>query len=113
MATDPEGLFAEQLFSLDVIDVNRTPEAVVPVDNPQEVFESQAFNYQIPVDAFIDMDGDVLTYTATLADGSALPSWLVFDAATQTFSGTPSYDDSGVLSVKVMVSDPTQRRASV
>ncbi len=32
---------------------------------------------QIPVDAFIDMDGDVLTYTATLADGSALPSWLV------------------------------------
>ncbi len=53
------------------------------------------------------MDGDVLTYTATLADGSALPSWLVFDAATQTFSGTPSYDDAGVLAVKVMVdNDP-------
>ncbi len=52
------------------------------------------------------MDGDVLTYTATLADGSALPSWLVFDAATQTFSGTPSYDDAGVLAVKVMATDP-------
>ncbi|WP_418903715.1 putative Ig domain-containing protein, partial [Pokkaliibacter plantistimulans] len=33
--------------------------------------------------------GDSLTLSATLADGSALPSWLSFDASTGTFSGTP------------------------
>ncbi len=31
-----------------------------------------------------------LTYTAMLADGSSLPSWLTFDPVTLTFSGTPS-----------------------
>ncbi len=37
---------------------------------------------------FSDVDvGDTLTYSATLADGTPLPSWLSFDAATQTFSG--------------------------
>jgi hypothetical protein len=40
-----------------------------------------------------------------LADGSTLPSWLVFNAATQTFSGTPGFNDAGVLSVKILASD--------
>ena len=91
MATDPEGLFAEQVFSLDVKDVNPAPEVKTDIADTS-VNENQAFSYALPVDAFIDMDGDVLTYTATLADGSALPSWLVFDGATQTFSGTPSFN---------------------
>jgi hypothetical protein len=30
-----------------------------------------AFSYQLPTDAFIDVDNDALTYSATLADGSA------------------------------------------
>ena len=55
--------------------------------------EDAGFSFTIPNDSFTDIDGDVLTYTATLEDGSALPSWLSFDAATQTFSGTPLNDD--------------------
>ena len=40
---------------------------------------------------FADTDtGDTLTYTATKSDDSELPSWLSFDAATRTFSGTPT-----------------------
>ncbi|MBM3546320.1 MAG: hypothetical protein FJX54_05180 [Alphaproteobacteria bacterium] len=31
-----------------------------------------------------------LTFSATLADGSSLPSWLIFDPVTLTFSGTPA-----------------------
>jgi hypothetical protein len=106
MATDPAGESAEQVFSVDVVDVNRAPQAVVPVEPNQSVEEGQPFSYQLPVDAFVDMDGDVLSYSATLSDGSALPSWLSFDANTQTFSGTPSFDDAGVLSLKVMATDP-------
>jgi hypothetical protein len=111
MATDPAGESAEQVFSVDVVDVNRAPQAVVPVEPNQSVEEGQPFSYQLPVDAFVDMDGDVLTYSATLSDGSALPSWLSFDANTQTFSGTPSYEDAGVLSLKVMATDPAGESA--
>ncbi|WP_194724396.1 DUF4214 domain-containing protein [Noviherbaspirillum malthae] len=45
--------------------------------------------------------GGHLAYTATLADGSALPSWLKFDAATKAFSGTPASTDSTGMSVRV------------
>ena len=62
-----------------------------------------ALDYTFPADTFTDADGDTLTYTATLADNSALPSWLSFSAATRTFSGTPTA--AGTVSVKVTASD--------
>ena len=68
-------------------------------------YENQPFSFTIPQESFIDIDSDILNYTASLEDGSDLPSWLSFDAATQTFSGTPTFDDAGVLRVKVMASD--------
>ena len=45
---------------------------------------------------FADVDSSSLTYTATLRNGAALPSWLTFDAATRTFSGTPPQDFNGL-----------------
>jgi len=39
---------------------------------------------------FYDDDGNnTLCYTATLADGTALPTWLAFNAKTKTFKGKP------------------------
>ena len=52
---------------------------------------------------FADPDGDALTLSATLADGSALPGWLSFTPGTKTFSGTPSAAAS--LSIKVSATD--------
>ena len=46
-----------------------------------------------------------LTYTATAADGSPLPAWLTFNAATRTFSGTPAAANVGTLGVKVSATD--------
>ena len=103
MVSDGESS-AEQVFTIDVIDVineNSPPEALIPLDN-QNAAEGQLFSYQLPTDAFVDVDNDVLTYSATLADGSALPDWLTFDGATQTFSGTPP---SGIWQVQVTASD--------
>jgi len=72
----------------------------------QAASQDAAFSFTIPANAFTDIDnGDTLTYGATLADGSALPSWLTFDAATQTFSGTPANGDVGSLSVLVTATD--------
>jgi VCBS repeat-containing protein len=64
-------------------------------------------NYVVPANAFSDVDSTSLTYTATLADGSALSTvGLSFDATTRTVSGTPSAGTAGsTLSVKVTASD--------
>jgi len=68
--------------------------------------EDAAFSFTIPDNSFTDPDvGDTMSYTVTLADGAALPSWLVFDASTMTFSGKPTNDDIGVLSLKLTVTD--------
>ncbi len=71
----------------------------------QSVEEDSAVSLQIPAAAFSDPDGDPLSYSASLADGSALPSWLSFDAATRTFSGTPDNQAVGILQLQVTVSD--------
>lgn len=71
----------------------------------QSVAEDSAISLQIPAAAFSDPDGDPLSYSASLADGSALPSWLSFDAATRTFSGTPDNQAVGILQLQITVSD--------
>nr|WP_320051340.1 DUF4347 domain-containing protein [uncultured Desulfuromonas sp.] len=48
----------------------------------------EALNINIG-DIFTDPEGDTITYSATLADGTALPDWLSFDADTHIFSGNP------------------------
>ena len=64
------------------------------VDNgiaAQTATEDQAFAFVVPPDAFADEAGAAnLVLSAILADGSPLPSWLTFDPATKTFTGTPA-----------------------
>lgn len=72
----------------------------------QSVSANTAYSWQVPANSFIDPDyGDVLVYSVTLADGSALPSWLAFDAATQTFSGRVPRDAAGSLDISVTATD--------
>ncbi|HEY9835746.1 MAG TPA: putative Ig domain-containing protein, partial [Vampirovibrionales bacterium] len=66
---------------------------------------AEAFTLTIPNGRFTDADGNPLTYNATLEDGSPLPSWLSFDAKTNTFTGTPSPNNRGNLSIKITASD--------
>ncbi|WP_292040150.1 putative Ig domain-containing protein [Massilia sp. UBA6681] len=61
----------------------------------------------IPADTFVDVDGDTLTYSATLEDGSPLPSWLSFDPSTRKLSGNPPASaDGSTLTIKVTATDP-------
>ena len=73
--------------------------------NDQTALAGEVFHYAVPTEAFHDADGDTLSFTARLADGSPLPAWLVFDAATATFSGTPADADFGTRQVSVQASD--------
>ena len=63
------------------------------------------FNYQFLANTFNDADGDSMTYTATLSNGSAFPSWLSFNENTRRFSGTPASGDTGTITVRVTASD--------
>lgn len=63
-----------------------------------------SFSFTIPENAFIDEDGETLfTYSFTLTNGKPLPSWLIFDAPTNTFSGTPM--EAGDLRIIVTATD--------
>ncbi|MFM8900775.1 MAG: putative Ig domain-containing protein [Burkholderiales bacterium] len=84
---------------------NTAPVLVTPLAD-QAVNQGAVINYTVPSGAFTDADaGDVLTYTATLPDGSALPSWLTFNASTRTFNGVAPTTTVGVTNVKVTATD--------
>jgi Ca2+-binding RTX toxin-like protein len=92
------------------LNANQAPELSVPLQD-QVATESEAFSYTIDHGTFTDPDaGDTLAFSAMLADGSTLPSWLIFDAETRTFSGTPS--TAGTLSVTVTAIDTGDLMAS-
>lgn len=78
----------------------------------QSATEDAAWTFVLPADIFVATGGAVLGFSASLADGSALPSWLRFDAATRTFSGTPLNADVGNLTLKVIATDPAGGIAS-
>lgn len=82
---------------------NQIPILNTPLQD-QILARSETFNFVVPSTTFIDADvGDTLKYSATQLDGSSLPSWLIFDPTTRTFSGTPT--DFGVVSVRVFATD--------
>jgi hypothetical protein len=54
-----------------------------------------------------------LKFRATLADGSPLPSWIVFNAETQTFSGEAPQGEVQELDVVVSAIDSASQEAQV
>jgi VCBS repeat-containing protein len=104
-ATDTSGATASQDFTVTVNNTNDGPVASATIAN-QSANEDAGFSFAVPTASFTDIDlGDTLTLSAMRADGSPLPAWLSFDAATNTFSGTPLNDDVGVLTVRVTATD--------
>ena len=93
----------ESSFVITVeVSANQAP--VAPALSAQTATEDQAFTYTPP--AFTDPEGDSLTYSASLSDGTALPSWLSFNAETRTFSGTPQEADTpATLTVRLTATD--------
>ncbi|MCB1861275.1 MAG: putative Ig domain-containing protein, partial [Gammaproteobacteria bacterium] len=89
----------------DVTAQNDLPTAANVIPD-QNATEDSPFRFQFASNAFNDTDvGDTLSYTAVLADDSALPAWLSFDDSTRTFSGTPMNGDVGTISIKVTADD--------
>ena len=95
----------------------------VPVDD-RVLSIGRPFSYTLPADMFIDQDGDGITYSAfgayeyswvedtipptpmTEVYQQALPSWMSFDPATRTLSGTvPSGTPASSFVVRIQARD--------
>lgn len=82
------------------------PPAVLQPLTEQSAIEDAVWTFVVPAGTFASTDGSALSFSATLANGASLPSWLRFDAATRTFTGTPLNADVGSLALKVTATAP-------
>jgi hypothetical protein len=62
-------------------------------------------SYTVSADTFFDLESPVLSYSATLTSGAALPAWLSFNPATRQFSGNPLRLEASPLQIRVTVND--------
>lgn len=104
-ATDNAGASASQSLLLSVANVNDAPTVVN--DIPDQLVEAgTALNFAVSRSTFGDIDvGDELALSVSGIGGSALPSWLRFDPATGTFSGTATSANIGVYGIEVRAAD--------
>ena len=106
-------LSVSDTFTLTIANSNDTPTVAKAIAD-QNATEDAVFSLVFATDTFVDVDAtDTLTYSATLSDDTALPSWLVFNGNNRTFSGTPLNDDVGSIDIRVTATDDCSGALSV
>ena len=109
----PQSALDRRVFKTVVVEItgaNDAPEVV------SEIFDvlftdSQAVDIDIDPANFFDVDGDTLTITVTLDDGTALSTiGLAYDPATGKITGTPN--TAGPHTIKVTATDGASESAS-
>ncbi|MFN4341574.1 MAG: calcium-binding protein [Azonexus sp.] len=93
----------------DMVPVNQAPVLSNAIQD-QATLAWEQFSFAVPAGTFRDPENDLLIYRASLVDGNPLPSWLDFDFATRTFSGTPP--TAGTVSIRLEVQDSAGLAAS-
>jgi hypothetical protein len=84
-ATDTSGLSASDTFSVDVI---LPPTVTTGSFQSQSWLAGKAVDLVLPTGTFSDPNSETLIYSAKLASGAALPSWLHINTATGEITGT-------------------------
>jgi hypothetical protein len=106
-ATDTSDLSVSETFSATVAGAP----AVTDQTANQVWAEGTAVSLALPANTFTDPQGEALVYAATQSNGTALPGWLTFNAATETFSGTAPVSGQ-TLNIKVTATDTSGLSAS-
>jgi LysM repeat protein len=86
-AADGFGNFATKRFNFTIDPETRTAQEPVAFPVADQVVNRGSTFYVNPY--FQDANGGTLTYTKAMADGSAWPSWMSFDATTGKIVGNP------------------------
>jgi hypothetical protein len=102
-ATDNGNASVTTSFTVTILPKPNTPPVAGMIPNQTVPFNTLA-NFTFDANTFSDPDGDVLTLTATLSNGSPLPAWLSFDTKTRTFAVTPN-SSVGVYIIRVTATD--------
>ena len=98
--TDQTGATSTQDLVITLTGTNDAPTVATALTD-QVATEDAAFSFAVPAGSFADIDrGDALTLTT-----GNLPGWLSFDAATGTFTGTPTNADVGHTNITVTAAD--------
>ena len=84
-ATDSSGLSSSETINLSL---STLPPTVSSAVANLAFAEGHAIAYTVPSSTFSDPQNETLTLTAGLQNGAALPSWLTFNPATGTLTGT-------------------------
>jgi hypothetical protein len=100
-AKDQSGLSSSETFQCTVAALAPKPTTTVTA---QYWAANEAVTFTLPSTAFVDPQGEQMTYAATTANGAALPSWLKFNTATGAFTGTAPTTPQ-TLSVTVTATD--------
>lgn len=104
---DSSGLTSQGSVTVTLSPVNDAPLLAAPMSD-RLATEETAFSIALQTGLFSDPDGNALTYSLTLADGSALPAWLQFNPLTQVMTGTPPTNLFGDVMLRLTVSDGSQ-----
>src|SRR5699024_4383126 len=86
--------------------ISIAPVNAAPVVNaiPNQTWAARSEN-QFAITAFSDDDGDVLSYTASLAGGADLPAWLSLNGVMGVLSGAPANKHKGSYDLVISVDD--------
>ncbi|MFO1200867.1 MAG: tandem-95 repeat protein [Burkholderiaceae bacterium] len=98
--------------TIEVTPVNDAPRPVDPIP-AQSVGQRVPYTYTLSPTTFVEVDtGDTDTLAAESLAGTALSTWLTFNPATATFSGTPGNADLGTSAIRVTATDTHGASAS-
>jgi hypothetical protein len=105
-ATDSAGASASESFAVQASASSESGQIVqFAATIPSSTWKiGQAISIAVPAGTFTDPQGLALSYSGSLTDGSALPSWLSVDAKTGTITGTaPTTGES--IQVRLIATD--------
>ncbi len=71
----------------------------------KKFYADSEVSFVIPKNLITDKDGDKLSYTLEMADGSSLPNWLTFNANELKITGTPTLEDLDTFAVVLTATD--------
>jgi hypothetical protein len=105
IADDGNGGTVTETFNIYIANTYDAPTIASPIPD-QTAAANNLLNFQF-ANTFETDPGNTPTFSAQLTGGGALPAWLEFGSTWQgqTFSGTPSNGDIGIISIDVTVDD--------
>ena len=104
---DDNDMTSTGTLTITVTGVNDAPVFTNAIPARTTLEAGRMFSHQIPTNTFVDPDtGATLEYAATLANGNALPAWLMLSTS-GAFSSASVPDDAEDLSLLVTVTDDT------